>query len=78
MALIFRVLAVSLLTSALVTVLGLFLLQSAARHAGEMSEVILPVLFLACIGGLIGAIAGAAREIVAAQRPKIYDKADIN
>ena len=37
------------------------------------SEYIIPVLFLACVGGVIGAVAGAAREIVAAQRPKAFD-----
>ena len=67
MALIARVLGVSLITSALVTGLGIVLL-SASVHAAPSSEFIIPGLFLACVGGIIGAVAGAAREIVDAQR----------
>ena len=70
MALIARILGVSLLTSALVAGLGLALLKSASHPAMPSSDYIIPVFFLACVGGVIGAVAGAAREIVAAQRPK--------
>jgi hypothetical protein len=95
MALIARILGVSLLTSALVAGLGLALLRSAsppameaARVVGEagpgageavdrpLSDYIIPVFFLACVGGVIGAVAGAAREVVAAQRPKASSWAD--
>jgi hypothetical protein len=76
MALIARILGVSLLTSALVAELGLALLESVSHHAMPSSEYIIPVLFLACVGGVIGAVAGAAREIVAAQRQNVSDWAD--
>jgi hypothetical protein len=76
MAMIARILGVSLLTSALVTGLGLALLLSVAPHAMPSSECIIPGFFLACVGGVIGAIAGAAREIVSAQRPKVSHWAD--
>jgi hypothetical protein len=76
MALIVRILGVSLLTSVLVAGLGLALLQSVSRPAMPSSEYIIPVLFLACVGGIIGAVAGAAREIVSAQRPKASHWAD--
>jgi hypothetical protein len=65
MALIARILGVSLLTSALVAGLGLALLKPDPHSAD-----ILIILFLACVGGVIGAVAGAAREIVSAQRQK--------
>lgn len=69
MALIARVLGVSLLTSALVTGLGIVLLSASVNSPPPpLSEVIIPGLFLACVGGIIGAVAGAAREIVDAQR----------
>lgn len=70
MALIARILGVSLLTSALVAGLGLVLLRSASHRAIPSSEYILPGLFLACVGGVIGAVAGAAQELVSAQRQK--------
>jgi hypothetical protein len=73
MALIARVLGVSLLTSALVAGLGYALLTMATGGSAAPSEYIIPELFLACVGGVIGAVAGAAREIVAAQRPKAFD-----
>ena len=98
MALIARILGVSLLTSALVAGLGLALLKSVsrprmepARAVGEApadgpdaeeavdrpwSEYIVPVFLLSCVGGVIGAVAGAAREIVATQRPKASSWAD--
>ena len=70
MAVIARILGVSLLTSALVAGLGLALLRSVSNPAMPSSEYIIPVFFLACVGGVIGAVAGAAREIVSAQRQK--------
>ena len=76
MALIARILGVSLLTSALVAGLGLALLKSVSHHAMPSSEYIIPVLFLACVGGVIGAVAGAAREIVSTQRQNISNWAD--
>jgi hypothetical protein len=96
MALIARILGVSLLTSALVAGLGLALLKSASHpveqaatleHDGaahtvvaestmSSSEYIIPVFFLACVGGVIGAVTGAAREIVSAQRQKASHWAD--
>jgi hypothetical protein len=71
MALIARILGVSLLTSALVAGLLLALIKP-DRHSAD----ILVILFLACVGGVIGAVAGAAREIVAAQRQKASHWAD--
>jgi hypothetical protein len=98
MALIARILGVSLLTSALVAGLGLALLKLAshpalegARVEGEApavglgaeeavdrpwSDYVVPVFLLACVGGLIGAVAGSAREIVSAQRQKASSWAD--
>ena len=76
MALIARLLGVSLLASALVAGLGLALLRSVSDHAVPSSEYVIPVLFLACVGGAIGAIAGAAREIVSAQQHKVSPRAD--
>jgi hypothetical protein len=65
MALIARILGVSVLTSALVAGILVALIQP-DRHSTD--SVI--VFFLACIGAIVGAVAGAAREIVSAQRPK--------
>jgi hypothetical protein len=58
MALIARILGVSLGVGALGAVIGLVLFQ------GPYSDYIVPVVFLASVGAVIGAIAGAAREIV--------------
>ena len=74
MALIVRVLGVSLVTSALVAALGCALLSLASGYAPPSSAFIIPALFFACVGGVIGAVAGAAREIVDAQRPKSFDR----
>ena len=71
MALIARIFGVSLLIFALVVGLGLALLQPDSH-----SPDILVILFLACVGGLIGAVAGAAREIVSAQRQKASNWGD--
>ena len=76
MALIARILGVSLLTSALVAGLGLALTQVSLRHScTHYRRYIIPA-FLACVGGIIGAVAGAAREIVYAQRQKASNRAD--
>ena len=61
MALIARILGVSLLTSALVAGLLLALIQP-DRHSSD----ILVILFLACVGGIIGAVAGAAPAVAGA------------
>jgi hypothetical protein len=71
MALIARIFGVALLTSALVAVLLLALLQP-DRHSTD----ILGIFFLACVGAIVGAIAGAAREIVSAQQQKASNWAD--
>ena len=71
MALIARILGVSLLTSALVAGLLLALIRPS-----PYSPDIVVILFLACVGGIIGAVAGAAREIVSAQREKASNWAD--
>jgi len=71
MALIARILGVSLLTGALVAGLLLALLKP-DPHSYD----IVAILFLACVGGIIEAVAGAAREIVSAQRQKASDWAD--
>ena len=76
MSLIARILGVSLLTSALVAGFGLVLLQSVSDPALPSSAFIVPGFILACVGGVIGAIAGTAREIVAAQRQKVSNWTD--
>jgi hypothetical protein len=65
MAPIARILGLSLLTSGLGAGLGLALFR------GPYSDYIVPTLFLACVGGIIGAVAGAAQEIVTALRHKV-------
>jgi hypothetical protein len=77
MALVARILGVSLLTSALVAGLGLALLRSVFRdYTPTTADYIIPGFFLACVGGVIGAVAGAAREVVSAQRQKASNWAD--
>ena len=71
MALIARILGVSLLTGALVAGLGLALLKP-DPHSPD----IVVLFFLACVAGIIGAIAGAAREIVSSQRQNASKWAD--
>ncbi len=71
MVLIARIIGVSLLTGALVA--GLLL---ALTRPDLHSMDIFAILFLACVGAIIGAVAGAAREIVSAQRQKASDWAD--
>lgn len=65
MAVIARVLGVSLLIAVLVGGLGL----AVFRPRDQTWDVVV-LFFVTCVGGVVGAIAGAAREIVSAQRPK--------
>jgi hypothetical protein len=65
MALIARVIGWSLLASGLGAGVGLALF---GRY--PYSDYIIPTLFLGCVGGIIGAVAGAAREIVTAMHQK--------
>ena len=65
MASIARIMGVSLVTSGLGAGLGLVLFGQYSY-----SDYIIPTLFLGCIGGIIGAVAGAAREIVTALHQK--------
>lgn len=59
MALIARIVVLSLLAGALGAGLGLALFQR-YDYCG------VPCFLLACVGGVVGAVAGTAREIVAA------------
>jgi len=61
MELIARIIGVSLLTAGLGAGLGFTFFSQYPDWSGI-------ALVLACVGGIIGAIAGAAREIVTAQR----------
>ena len=61
MALIARIVGLSLLTSGLGAGLGFVLFGKAPDSSGIC-------LLLGCVGGIIGAVAGAAREIVTALR----------
>jgi hypothetical protein len=82
MVLIARILGVSLITCVLVAGVGFSLLKSVAEPTMPASVVgqpdsVLPardytlaVFILACVGGLIGAVAGTAQRIVSAQRSK--------
>jgi hypothetical protein len=64
-------LGVSLLTGALVAGLLLAIVRP-DRHSTD----IVVILLLACVGGVIGTIAGAAREVVPAQRQEASDWTD--
>jgi hypothetical protein len=66
-----RILVVSLLTSALVAGFLLALLRP-DPHSPDNAV----ILFLACVGAIIGSVAGATREIVSAQRQKASHWAD--
>jgi hypothetical protein len=66
MALVARILGWSLLTSGLGAGLGLVFFGNY-----PYSDSIIPTFFLACVGGIIGAVAGAACEIVTALRQKL-------
>lgn len=61
MALIARIVGVSLLTAGLWAGIGFAVLGKNLDCRGIC-------LFLACVGGIIGALAGAAREIATAKR----------
>ncbi len=65
MMLIARIAGLSLLASGLVAALGLTVLSAFTGPGVPSSEFVIPGLVLACVGGIIGAIAGTAREIVA-------------
>jgi hypothetical protein len=64
MAMIARIIGLSLLTSGLGAGLG-FAFFGRDPDWGGIS------LLLACVGGIIGAIAGAAREVVTALRQRL-------
>jgi hypothetical protein len=93
MALVARILGVSLLTSALVAGLGLALLSLVPgpdatrveqgvlfheRTPMPLGVYIVAAFILACVGGVMGAVAGAAREIVSAQRQKASNWTDVH
>ena len=61
MALIARIIGLSLFIGALAAVLGFVLFNENSDWSGAS-------LLLGCVGALIGAVAGAAREIVTARR----------
>jgi hypothetical protein len=67
MAMVARIIGVSLLTSGGGALIAFVLFGNASS-----SEAIGLALILACVGGIIGAIAGAAREIVTAAHQKPY------
>ncbi len=66
MALISRILGVSLFASVLGAGLGLVLFGRA-----PFNIYILPCLGLGSVGGIIGAIAGSARELASARRQEL-------
>jgi len=66
MAVVGRIIRVSLLTSGLGAGLG-YALFGLGREGREW---IIVSFLLACVGAIVGAVAGAAGEIVAAQRRK--------
>jgi hypothetical protein len=61
MVVVARIIGYSLLTAALGALLGLALF-------GHYTGYGLPTFLLACVGAIVGAVAGAAGEIVTAQR----------
>lgn len=63
MTLIARILGCSLLAAALGAGLGRVLF-------GQHPDYLFPALILGCVGGIVGAVAGAALEIVAALRQR--------
>jgi hypothetical protein len=65
MAVIARIIGLSLLAAGLVAGLLLALIRPDPHSTDSIV-----ILFLACVGAIVGADAGAAGEIVAAQRRK--------
>jgi hypothetical protein len=63
MALIARIIGLSSLAGALSAGLGFAVFQ-------QYGDASIPCLALACFGGLVGAVAGAAREVVVAVRQR--------
>ena len=63
MAVFARVIGSSAITGALGAGIGI-----AAFGSSTYEDYIIPVFLLACVGAIIGAIAGATREIVAVKR----------
>ena len=63
MALIARIIGVSLLTGGMGAGLGI-----AFFSRSEIADYSFAVFVLACVGAIIGAVAGAAREIAAGKR----------
>jgi hypothetical protein len=64
MAVIARIIGVSMLTGMLAAGLGPILFGQ------RYSDYIIPTLLLASVGGIVGGVAGAAREIIAAVHGK--------
>jgi hypothetical protein len=64
MAMIARILGVSLLTGGLAAGLGFALFGNTPDWSGIS-------FVLACVGGIVGAVAGAAREIVTARHQRL-------
>ena len=62
MVVVARIIGYSLLTAGLGAVLG-FALFSLSEHGGNGASIV-----FACLGTIVGAVAGAAGEIVTAQR----------
>jgi hypothetical protein len=77
MAVIGRVLGVSLATGVVVG-MGLALFLAVARGGDPWSEYALIILFFASVGAVIGAIAGAAREVAPARRAKAVPWVDLD
>jgi hypothetical protein len=69
MTLVARILGLSLLSAALGVGLGCAFFGQ-LLPASDTGGWIIISLLLACAGGIIGAVAGAAREIVIAQRQR--------
>ena len=67
MAIIARIIGLSLLTGGLGSGLGRALF---GFGQSPYEDYIVPCLLLACVGAIIGAVAGAAREIVTALRQR--------
>ena len=62
-----RIIGLSLLTAGLGAGLGFALFGFGQQ---PYSDYIIPTFLLACVGAIIGAVAGAAREIVTALRQR--------